>query len=68
MHDHSNNVYYAISDVLLLHRAADVLEIIRQGWGPQVKDIARHLLLHGMAFWMAIVCYNDKRPSVHKSV
>ncbi|KAJ7725587.1 hypothetical protein B0H14DRAFT_3519278 [Mycena olivaceomarginata] len=43
------------SDVLLLHNAADVLEIIRQEWGPRVKDVARHLLLRGMTFWMAIV-------------
>ncbi|KAJ7683291.1 hypothetical protein B0H14DRAFT_2422511 [Mycena olivaceomarginata] len=63
MHDHSDNVYYAVSDhgcrigsdVLLLHNAADVLEIIRQEWGPRVKDVARHLLLRGMTFWMAIV-------------
>ncbi|KAJ7747093.1 hypothetical protein B0H14DRAFT_3514140 [Mycena olivaceomarginata] len=63
MHDHSDDVYYAVSDhgcqigsnVLLLHNAADVVEIIHQGWGPGVKDVARHLLLRGMVFWMAIV-------------
>ncbi|KAJ7830498.1 hypothetical protein B0H14DRAFT_2593250 [Mycena olivaceomarginata] len=43
------------SDILLLHNAADILEIICQGWGPGLKDVTRHLLLCSMAFWMAIV-------------
>ncbi|KAF7367787.1 hypothetical protein MSAN_00842900 [Mycena sanguinolenta] len=49
--DQSTNVYYVIcdndsascmgSETLLLQQAADVVEIIRQGWGPRVKDIAK---------------------------
>ncbi|KAK7017760.1 hypothetical protein R3P38DRAFT_2539783 [Favolaschia claudopus] len=62
MADESSGVYYTLSNhnskhgsqVLLLHKAADVLEILRQGWGPQVKDVARELLLRGIPFRLAV--------------
>ncbi|KAF8147169.1 hypothetical protein K438DRAFT_1989892 [Mycena galopus ATCC 62051] len=39
------------SAVLLLHRATDILEILRQGWGPDVKDVVGHLLARGILFF-----------------
>ncbi|KAJ6472993.1 hypothetical protein C8R45DRAFT_1103592 [Mycena sanguinolenta] len=56
--DKSTNVYYVLcdndsglgSETLLIEHAADVVEIIRQGWGPRVKDVAKNLLMHGIPF------------------
>ncbi|KAF7339042.1 hypothetical protein MVEN_01980400 [Mycena venus] len=61
--ENSKAVYYVLSDhasalgseVLLLQRAVDVLEILRQGWGPHIKDVARRLLSRGMSFRIAIM-------------
>ncbi|KAJ7306688.1 hypothetical protein DFH08DRAFT_975936 [Mycena albidolilacea] len=32
------------SKVLLFPRATDVLEVLRQGWGPDIKGVIKHLL------------------------
>ncbi|KAF7333829.1 hypothetical protein MVEN_02339800 [Mycena venus] len=61
--DKSVAVYYVLcdhnsglgSESLLLLQAADVLEIIRQGWGPCVKDVAKQLLLRGIPFRIAVM-------------
>ncbi|KAJ7016078.1 hypothetical protein C8F04DRAFT_1203441 [Mycena alexandri] len=41
------------SEVLLFPRAADLLEVLRRGWGPDVKDVVKHLLARGTTFWFA---------------
>ncbi|KAJ6550940.1 hypothetical protein B0H10DRAFT_1968663 [Mycena sp. CBHHK59/15] len=43
------------SEALLIPRATDLLEILRQRWGPDLKDVVRHLLAHGIPFWLAYV-------------
>ncbi|KAJ6596609.1 hypothetical protein B0H10DRAFT_1960077 [Mycena sp. CBHHK59/15] len=43
------------SEALLLPRATDLLEILRQQWGPDIKDIVKHLLARGIPFWLAYV-------------
>ncbi|KAK7031898.1 hypothetical protein R3P38DRAFT_2774366 [Favolaschia claudopus] len=60
--EETSAVYYTLSDhgsgygsqVLLLQKAADVLEVLRQGWGPRVKDVAGELLSRGMPFRLAV--------------
>ncbi|KAJ7702562.1 hypothetical protein B0H14DRAFT_2648095, partial [Mycena olivaceomarginata] len=39
--------------VLLFPRATDVLEVLRQGWGPDIKGVIKHLLARGIPFWLA---------------
>ncbi|KAJ7303086.1 hypothetical protein DFH08DRAFT_722307 [Mycena albidolilacea] len=41
------------SEVLLFPRATDVLEVLRQGWGPDIKGVIKHLLARGIPFWLA---------------
>ncbi|KAJ7751073.1 hypothetical protein B0H16DRAFT_1887617 [Mycena metata] len=41
------------SEVLLFPRATDLLEVLRRGWGPGVKDVVKHLLARGTTFWFA---------------
>ena len=61
--DKSTHVYYVLcdndsnlgSETLMLEQAADVVEIIRQGWGPRVKDVAKNLLLRGIPFRIAVM-------------
>ncbi|KAJ7869065.1 hypothetical protein B0H13DRAFT_1635340 [Mycena leptocephala] len=43
------------SEVLLIPRATDFLEVLRQRWGPEIKDIARHFVARGMPFWHAYI-------------
>jgi hypothetical protein len=43
------------SEVLLIPRATDFLEVLRQRWGPEIKDVARHFLARGMPFWHAYI-------------
>ena len=71
--DKSTNVYYVLcdndsglgSETLLLQHAADVVEIIRQGWGPSVKDVAKNLLMRGIPFRIAVMESTElMRPSV----
>ncbi|KAF7359214.1 hypothetical protein MSAN_01263500 [Mycena sanguinolenta] len=76
------SVYYVLLDhknslgsrVLLLQSAANVLEILRQGWGPRLKDVAKHLLSRGMAFHIAIMESSELvrkpavRPKHHRAV
>ncbi|KAJ7724687.1 hypothetical protein B0H14DRAFT_3519543 [Mycena olivaceomarginata] len=30
-----------------------VLEVLRQGWGPDIKGVIKHLLARGIPFWLA---------------
>ncbi|KAJ7719889.1 hypothetical protein DFH07DRAFT_859060 [Mycena maculata] len=54
-------VYYVLrksgsgigSEVLLFPRATDLVEVLRQEWGPDIKDVVRHLLARGIPFWLA---------------
>ncbi|KAJ7163187.1 hypothetical protein C8R46DRAFT_1221973 [Mycena filopes] len=43
------------SDVLLLTSATDLLEVLRQGWGPELRDVVEHLIARGIPFWHACV-------------
>jgi hypothetical protein len=43
------------SEVLLIPRATDFLEVLRQQWGPDIKDVAQHLLARGIPFWLAYI-------------
>ncbi|KAJ6618082.1 hypothetical protein B0H10DRAFT_2218036 [Mycena sp. CBHHK59/15] len=42
------------TDVLLFLKATDVLEVLRQGWGPDLRDVVGHLLARGITFWHTI--------------
>ncbi|KAJ7079664.1 hypothetical protein C8R43DRAFT_910075 [Mycena crocata] len=48
--------YYVFSEkhesglYILVERATDALEIVRQGWGPDLRDIMENLLTRGMTF------------------
>ncbi|KAJ7090504.1 hypothetical protein C8R44DRAFT_957522 [Mycena epipterygia] len=64
MHDPSQYDYYYVvckpgsgigSEVLLIPRATDALEVLRQGWGPDIRDVSRHFLARGIPFWHAYV-------------
>ncbi|KAJ7183386.1 hypothetical protein C8R46DRAFT_1307868 [Mycena filopes] len=44
-------------EALLLRRATDTLEILRQEWGPDIKDVVAHLVARGMPFWLATTSY-----------
>ncbi|KAF8121499.1 hypothetical protein K438DRAFT_2005113 [Mycena galopus ATCC 62051] len=50
------------SQVLLLPRATDFVEVLRQGWGPDIKDVVGHLVARGIAFWLAYMSA-DVMPS-----
>ncbi|KAJ7867360.1 hypothetical protein B0H14DRAFT_3589842 [Mycena olivaceomarginata] len=41
------------SEVLLFPHATDLLEVLRQQWGPDIKGIIKHLLARGIPFWLA---------------
>ncbi|KAJ7798550.1 hypothetical protein B0H14DRAFT_2617811 [Mycena olivaceomarginata] len=41
------------SEVLLFPRTTDLLEVLRQGWGPDIKGVIKHLLAQGIPFWLA---------------
>ncbi|KAJ7210736.1 hypothetical protein GGX14DRAFT_363064 [Mycena pura] len=43
------------SAVLLMRRATDLVEVLRQGWGPDIRDVALHLLARGVPFWLAYI-------------
>ncbi|KAJ6609505.1 hypothetical protein B0H10DRAFT_1954515 [Mycena sp. CBHHK59/15] len=43
------------SEALLIPRATDLIEILRQQWGPELKDVAQHLLARGIPFRLAYV-------------
>ncbi|KAJ6622849.1 hypothetical protein B0H10DRAFT_1787511, partial [Mycena sp. CBHHK59/15] len=63
----NDKLYYILRDKghsdplhLLVNNAVTTLEIIRQGWGPSLPDIAEHLLARGIAFRL---CYRDKQTT-----
>ncbi|KAJ7099245.1 hypothetical protein B0H15DRAFT_771569 [Mycena belliarum] len=35
--------------------ATDVLEVLRQPWGPELRNVASHLLARGIPFWLAYI-------------
>ncbi|KAJ6631239.1 hypothetical protein B0H10DRAFT_2207612 [Mycena sp. CBHHK59/15] len=41
------------SEVVLALRATDLLEALRQQWGPDVKDVITHFIARGIPFWFA---------------
>ncbi|KAJ7302698.1 hypothetical protein DFH08DRAFT_977684 [Mycena albidolilacea] len=41
------------SEILLFPRATDLLEVLRQGWGPDITGVIKHLLARGIPFWLA---------------
>jgi hypothetical protein len=43
------------SEVLLIPQATDLLEVLRQQWGPDIKDVVRHFLARGIQFWLAYI-------------
>ncbi|KAJ7160833.1 hypothetical protein C8R46DRAFT_1038056 [Mycena filopes] len=43
------------SDILLSPPAADILEVLRQGWGPELRNVVSHLVARGIPFWHACV-------------
>ncbi|KAJ7469661.1 hypothetical protein FB451DRAFT_1038783, partial [Mycena latifolia] len=43
------------SEALLIPRATDFIEVLRQQWGPDIKDIIGHFLARGIPFWLAYV-------------
>ncbi|KAJ7141802.1 hypothetical protein C8R43DRAFT_892487 [Mycena crocata] len=43
------------TEALLLRRATDLLEIMRQSWGSTIKDVVQHLVARGISFWLAYV-------------
>ncbi|KAJ7665144.1 hypothetical protein DFH06DRAFT_985233 [Mycena polygramma] len=51
------------SEVLLMPRATDFLEILRQQWGPDIRDVVRHLLGRGIRFWLALMSAEIKEKS-----
>ncbi|KAJ7891982.1 hypothetical protein B0H13DRAFT_1625759, partial [Mycena leptocephala] len=46
---------FILCEVLLIPRATDFLEVLRQRWGPEIKDVARHFVARGMPFWHAYI-------------
>ncbi|KAJ6619571.1 hypothetical protein B0H10DRAFT_1946800 [Mycena sp. CBHHK59/15] len=64
MRNPSEEAYYYVvskigsgigSEALLIPRATDLIEILRQQWGPELKDVAQHLLARGIPFRLAYV-------------
>ncbi|KAJ7663574.1 hypothetical protein B0H17DRAFT_1143983 [Mycena rosella] len=43
------------SEVILIPQATDLLEVLRQGWGPDIRDVATHFLARGIPFWLAYI-------------
>ncbi|KAJ6590759.1 hypothetical protein B0H10DRAFT_2233565 [Mycena sp. CBHHK59/15] len=43
------------SEVLLIPRATDLVEALRQQWGPDIKDVVGHFLTQGIPFWLAYI-------------
>ncbi|KAJ7467910.1 hypothetical protein FB451DRAFT_1177575 [Mycena latifolia] len=43
------------SEALLIPRATDFIEVLRQQWGPEIKDVVGHFLARGIPFWLAYV-------------
>ncbi|KAJ7077624.1 hypothetical protein C8R44DRAFT_755136 [Mycena epipterygia] len=43
------------SAVLLIPRATDLVEVLRQQWGPGIRDVVRHFLARGIPFWLAYI-------------
>ncbi|KAJ6626501.1 hypothetical protein B0H10DRAFT_1941804 [Mycena sp. CBHHK59/15] len=45
----------------------DLVELLFQGWGPDIKDVVRHFLAQGIPFWLAYVSAEimpvEKTPS-----
>ncbi|KAJ7016784.1 hypothetical protein C8F04DRAFT_978186 [Mycena alexandri] len=44
---------HSVNEVILFPRAADLLEVLRRGWGPDIRDVVKHLLARGTTFWFA---------------
>ncbi|KAJ6620834.1 hypothetical protein B0H10DRAFT_1945861 [Mycena sp. CBHHK59/15] len=64
MRNPSEEAYYYVvskigsgigSEALLIPRATDLIEILCQQWGPELKDVAQHLLARGIPFRLAYV-------------
>ncbi|KAJ7489730.1 hypothetical protein B0H11DRAFT_1720097 [Mycena galericulata] len=62
MRNPSQQAYYYVlrrkgsgigSEVLLIPRATDLVEVLRQQWGPDIRDVVAHLLARGIRFWLA---------------
>ncbi|KAJ7106728.1 hypothetical protein C8R44DRAFT_885992 [Mycena epipterygia] len=43
------------SEALLVPRATDLVELLRQHWGPKIKDVVQHFLARGLPFWHTYV-------------
>ncbi|KAJ7089600.1 hypothetical protein C8R44DRAFT_751343 [Mycena epipterygia] len=43
------------NEALLIPRATDLVELLRQRWGPEIKDVVQHFLARGLPFWHAYV-------------
>jgi hypothetical protein len=50
------------SEVLLIPRATDLVEVIRQEWGPAIKDVVAHFVARGIPFWLAYAS-NEVMPA-----
>ncbi|KAJ7898845.1 hypothetical protein B0H14DRAFT_2556905 [Mycena olivaceomarginata] len=80
MHNPAGRMYYYVlaedgsgigSEVLLFPRATDLLEVLRQQWGPDIKGIIKHLLARGIPFWLAyrsLQIMPDPSPRVSKQI
>ncbi|KAJ7078204.1 hypothetical protein C8R44DRAFT_754951 [Mycena epipterygia] len=64
----NNEVYYVIFDqrqqqddlYILLRSATDALEIVRQGWGPSLREVMQMLLSRGITF---MTCFRSTHIS-----
>ncbi|KAJ7925399.1 hypothetical protein B0H13DRAFT_2314613 [Mycena leptocephala] len=41
------------SEVLWIPRVTGLVEVIRQEWGPAIKDVVAHFVARGIPFWLA---------------
>lgn len=59
VHEHKNPSPSRL--FILLQSAVNTLEIVRQGWGPSLRDVMEQLLLRGITFY---VCFrSDEIPT-----
>ncbi|KAJ7087580.1 hypothetical protein B0H15DRAFT_781295 [Mycena belliarum] len=59
----NGRLYYVISEAqdtlglyVLLQSAVTTLEVVRQGWGPSMRDVMQHLLSRGVPF---LTCFRS---------
>ncbi|KAJ7675588.1 hypothetical protein DFH06DRAFT_977454 [Mycena polygramma] len=55
--NHDSDLY------VLLESATTALEIVRQGWGPSLKDVIEPLLARGMRFRVCFRATKDRTPT-----